>query len=51
MLDAVDDDQSVGVIDLVDDAVPAASSRAHAGQLSLKHSTESMRVVEVCARA
>jgi len=49
MLDAVDDHQSVGVIGLVDDAVPAASSRARAGQLSLKHSTESMGVVEECA--
>ena len=49
MLDAEDDHQSLGVLDLVDDAVHAASSRAHASELALKRSTETMRVVEECA--
>jgi len=46
MLDAVDDDQSLGFFDLVDDAVDTTSSSAHAGQLALKCTTKSMRVVE-----
>ena len=49
MLDAVNNDQSLGFLDLVDDAVYAASSGAHAGELALKCNTESMRVVEQCA--
>ena len=49
MLDAVDDHQPFGVIDLVDDAVHAAPGRTHASQLALKRSTESMRIVEQCA--
>ena len=48
-LDAVDDHESLGVVDLVDDAACAASSRAHARQLALQGATEPMRVVEECA--
>lgn len=49
MLDAVDDHESLGVVDLVDDAVHAASSRAHSRQLALQGATESMRILEECA--
>ena len=49
MLDAVDDHQTLGVVDLIDDAVNAASSGAQAGELTLWLSTETMWVVEQCA--
>ncbi len=49
MLDAVDDHEPLAVIDLVDDAVHAASSRTHPRQLALQGATEPMRVLEECA--
>ena len=49
MLYAVDDNESLGFFDLVDNAVNAAARRAHAGQFALKCTTESIRVVEQCA--
>lgn len=49
VFDAVDDHHSLGVIDLVDDAVYAASSRTHPRQLALQSASESVRVLEECA--
>ncbi len=46
MFDSVDDDQRLGLVDLVHDAIDAASGSAHAGQLALERATESVRVVE-----
>lgn len=41
---------SLGVIDLVDDAVHAASSGTQARELAMEPASESMRVVEQCAK-
>lgn len=49
MLDAVDDDQLLGLVDFVDDSVHAATGRAQPGKLALQFSAESMRVVEECS--
>lgn len=46
VLDAKDDDQSFRLIDLVDDAIHAASSRSHSGQFTLQYAAETVRAVD-----
>ncbi len=49
MLDTEDDHEPLGVIDLIDDAINAASSRAHSRQFPLEGAADSMRVFEQCS--
>jgi hypothetical protein len=46
VLDSKDDDEPLGLIDLVDDPVHAPSGRSHSGQFTLQFSAETVGVVE-----
>jgi hypothetical protein len=46
VLDSQDDDEALGLIDLVDDAVHAAPGRSHSGQFTLQFAAETVGVVE-----